>query len=95
MQWSFRIFLAMILIAIILDSLGADSSWVVFLFGLGWLGLLTAGVFWITQKRKCPVCHQPWSLVDIHDFSPRGLKGLFQSCPKCMGVEEEAQEQRR
>ena len=93
MRWALGIFLTMLVITIILDSMGIDSSLLVFLFGFGWLGLLTLGVFWVTKKRTCPVCRHSWSIADIQYFSITGLKGLFSSCPRCLtGKKQEVRE---
>ncbi|GEM_PF-5992108 len=84
MRLTFITFLGMLIVAIIIDLLGIQSAWTVFLFGLGWLGLLTTGIFWAIKKRTCGICNQTWSIADINDFSRAKLKSLFTGCPKCM-----------
>ncbi len=59
------------------------SPVILFLFGIGWIGILFAAVFSLIQPRVCSVCRCTWSLIDLREISFRELRSYLQVCPEC------------
>ncbi len=83
MKLIFTASLCLLVTVSVLDYMGLESPVLFFLFGIGWISLLTVVVLWVIKQRICRICHRPWSLADDVEFSTSRLIDIFHVCPHC------------